>query len=361
MLTRAKKSAMSTDQCLQYISQFDVSARTPEGKLLECTAQELEQEEFLLIQARRIKAYTGVDRDPLREFPVDVERCKRFASAETWLAPPKQIERNLVGLAFSGGGIRSATFGLGVLQGLAELDLLKFVDYLSTVSGGGFIGSWLATWIKRRGKPGQRRRSAQAAAQDQAEALRGFNESELARGVVGEADPEPIFHLREFSNYLSPRLNFFSGDSWTLAAIYLRNLLANQLVLLPFVAAVLLVTRLYVSLLASPPIGSERIAALASIVGFVVTLLICGIARWTGLRSWFAASIWACGVLAIITSYWSAFGMIDRFDPHNLAIFGPPAASRDSAFCPSFGSSLVVAMRTNGNASGSPDLRRGTS
>src|SRR5450759_385824 len=48
-----------------------------------------------------------------------------------------------LGLAFSGGGIRSATFNLGVLQGMAELGLLPFIDYLSTVSGGGYIGSWL--------------------------------------------------------------------------------------------------------------------------------------------------------------------------------------------------------------------------
>ena len=49
----------------------------------------------------------------------------------------------------SGGGIRSATFNLGVLQGLQDLNLLRHVDYLSTVSGGGFIGSWLAGNVKR--------------------------------------------------------------------------------------------------------------------------------------------------------------------------------------------------------------------
>ncbi|HAN48811.1 MAG TPA: hypothetical protein DCQ20_08060, partial [Nitrospira sp.] len=47
------------------------------------------------------------------------------------------------GLCFSGGGIRSATFGLGVLQSLARLQLLNKFDYLSTVSGGGYIGSGL--------------------------------------------------------------------------------------------------------------------------------------------------------------------------------------------------------------------------
>ena len=52
-------------------------------------------------------------------------------------------------LCFSGGGIRSATFGLGVLQSLARLGLLNRFDYLSTVSGGGYIGSWLTAWIHR--------------------------------------------------------------------------------------------------------------------------------------------------------------------------------------------------------------------
>src|SRR3954469_19659159 len=50
------------------------------------------------------------------------------------------------GLALSGGCIRSAAFGLGVLQALANEGLLKRFDYLSTVSGGGYIGSAL-TWF----------------------------------------------------------------------------------------------------------------------------------------------------------------------------------------------------------------------
>jgi len=45
------------------------------------------------------------------------------------------------GLAFSGGGIRSATFCLGVLRALARHRLVHRFDYLSTVSGGGYAGS----------------------------------------------------------------------------------------------------------------------------------------------------------------------------------------------------------------------------
>ena len=52
-------------------------------------------------------------------------------------------EVSALGVSFSGGGIRSATFNLGVAQGLAEQDLWPQVDYLSTVSGGGYIGTWL--------------------------------------------------------------------------------------------------------------------------------------------------------------------------------------------------------------------------
>ena len=49
----------------------------------------------------------------------------------------------------SGGGIRSATFCLGFLQALDQLRLLPMFDYLSTVSGGGFVGGCWSAWIAR--------------------------------------------------------------------------------------------------------------------------------------------------------------------------------------------------------------------
>lgn len=57
--------------------------------------------------------------------------------------------KNLVGLALSGGGIRSATFCLGFLQGMNKLKLLRIFDYLSTVSGGGYVGGWWSAWLAR--------------------------------------------------------------------------------------------------------------------------------------------------------------------------------------------------------------------
>jgi len=58
-----------------------------------------------------------------------------------------------VGLALSGGGIRSAAICLGVLQALNKHNVLRNIDYLSTVSGGGYIGSSLtATMTEAGGK-----------------------------------------------------------------------------------------------------------------------------------------------------------------------------------------------------------------
>lgn len=55
--------------------------------------------------------------------------------------------KELCGIAFSGGGIRSATFCLGVMQGLIKSGMFKFFDYMSTVSGGGYIGSCLSSLL----------------------------------------------------------------------------------------------------------------------------------------------------------------------------------------------------------------------
>jgi hypothetical protein len=135
-------------------------------------------------------------------------------------------------LCLSGGGIRSATFGLGVIQGLARVNLLDKFDYLSTVSGGGYIGSWLTAWIKHHPR-----------------GLAGVTQelSVLARAPL-EPEPDPVNWIRRYSNYLSPRLGLLSADSWTVIGIYLRNLLLNWLVLLPLALAGLAIPRLYLAL-----------------------------------------------------------------------------------------------------------------
>lgn len=57
----------------------------------------------------------------------------------------REVVMDGVGLAISGGGIRSATFSLGVVTVLARNQILQQVDYLSTVSGGGYLGAFLSS------------------------------------------------------------------------------------------------------------------------------------------------------------------------------------------------------------------------
>lgn len=128
--------------------------------------------------------------------------------------------RQPVGLALSGGGIRSATFSLGLLQGLAKAprDALPKIDVLSTVSGGGYIGCFLRGLFM----PGSRRGIAAdqvvaaGLASDTAEQYR------LARRALGSGPDErqidwrwqgtvkptplrnPLWWLREHSRYLAP-------------------------------------------------------------------------------------------------------------------------------------------------------------
>ena len=145
------------------------------------------------------------------------------------------------GLAFSGGGIRSATFNLGIIQGLAERDLLRHVDYLSTVSGGGYIGSWLHGYIKQHCKNDLRKATCEL--------------SPVDNPVPKPPQDDPISFLRKYSNYLAPSPGLFSADTWVIGSIWLRNVLLNQLILVPALAAVVLGTFLFYFVQMAPVAG----------------------------------------------------------------------------------------------------------
>lgn len=136
-----------------------------------------------------------------------------------------------VGLALSGGGIRSACVSLGVMQKLAESGLLRHVDYLSTVSGGGYIGSALTWWLRRR-------KLAKGEAQPEIDTCENF-----PYGTTDPATPEPgggnkrLQYLRTQGNYLAPGngITLWSGMAITLRAIFL-----NLMVWIPVTALVML-------------------------------------------------------------------------------------------------------------------------
>ncbi len=155
-------------------------------------------------------------------------------------------ENVLLGLAISGGGIRSATFNLGILQALAELKILRGFDYLSTVSGGGYIGSWLAAWIKRAGI-------------DHVENALAPQDEHGQKG--GEA--APVRWLRAYSNYLTPRPGLFTADTWTVLAVWLRNLLLNLSIICSAILALLAIPYVIQRLTVIDWPSSSVIAALA--------------------------------------------------------------------------------------------------
>jgi hypothetical protein len=257
-------------------------------------------EELGWIRARRAQVNAQsrklrLDVDQGKEIPDDLVDSKKFSAdmeKQTFARQEQALEHDLCGLAISGGGIRSATFALGVLQGLASKKLLTRFDYLSTVSGGGYIGSWLSAWISRLNEEKQSSVAAEKEDnQDSSEIVamelrfpagdengaevdivflendrhlatnrngskscppggQGGSLFDIQRNIIPSfltegktqdtCDPDRhslvedrvVTHLRSYSNYMAPTLGLFSPDGYGLIAIYLRNVLLNQLILI---------------------------------------------------------------------------------------------------------------------------------
>lgn len=202
-------------------------------------------------------------------------------------------EAHLTGLAFSGGGIRSATFNLGVIQALAkskkaqdgpyedgesEKDcpgILAFFDYLSTVSGGGYIGSWLSAWLHReksentditlaklQHKLTTRPCDFGSSPADDSECVQDSGFGKPRNSGFPPLEHAAVRHLRRFSNYLSPRLGI-SGDVLAVISLFLRNFVILQLGLILLVACCLLIpyvaTSITVYAVGSPPLTATGI------------------------------------------------------------------------------------------------------
>ena len=148
----------------------------------------------------------------------------------------------VTGLALSGGGIRSATLSLGMLQALADKDALKDIDYLSTVSGGGYAGSFLCSLYtprsvrerKAAARPGADSTTTEGPTTGELEAAAARATEQLAALEQRSGRPpqgyaaNALDWLRNSSRYLAPR---GSSDYFYAAAMWLRNLAAVHYVI----------------------------------------------------------------------------------------------------------------------------------
>jgi hypothetical protein len=115
---------------------------------------------------------------------------------------------DVVGLAFSGGGIRSAVFNLGVLQALEASGTMRHVDYLSSVSGGGYVASCF-TWLR---------------------ACLPKSATQVFESELQDDQGSVLDWLRNHGKYLISHRGF---SMWTLIASVLAASLVNVLVLGP--------------------------------------------------------------------------------------------------------------------------------
>lgn len=104
--------------------------------------------------------------------------------------PPLSSVGQAAGVALSGGGIRSATFGLGVLTALSRAGLYHQFDYLSTVSGGGYTGTLVSTWATAKAAEGDADKTVEEAVR------RALTDGPFCNDAAVE-------HLRDRSRYLT--------------------------------------------------------------------------------------------------------------------------------------------------------------
>ena len=139
---------------------------------------------------------------------------------------PPVVVNDAVGLALSGGGIRSATFCLGIVQVLARKGLLPQVDYLSTVSGGGYFGSFLSTALGTR-QPGDTSPTTKESAEAKVKDV--FHRQEKGARQQG-IESGLLRHLRNNSKYILG--GGFLGVM-RIAGLLVSGLLWNVMIMLP--------------------------------------------------------------------------------------------------------------------------------
>jgi Patatin-like phospholipase len=197
-----------------------------------------------------------------------IEEAAKKADPSYSPLPRASSPEETIGLALSGGGIRSATFSLGVLQSLAKRGFLEKIDYLSTVSGGGYAGCFLGGFFLpkelREGKDVAEQqpfkdRCVEAYAELKSAANQTAQPGDCAgvRSMLEEGAPEAADKkaavtgnkkewsavkafdwLRNNGRYLAPR---GAGDLIYVVAMQIRNWAAVQYVIGVMIVSLLMV------------------------------------------------------------------------------------------------------------------------
>ena len=125
-----------------------------------------------------------------------------------------------------------------------------------TVSGGGYIGAWLATIMHGGGKGN----GALSAA---------------IKALTEPADPA-LRSLRNYTNFPDPRRRIGSSDTWSAIVLWLRNVLLNWLVFGPILLALAIVPLLYRELLWDVASGWGVAALIAALLCLLLgTVMVC--------------------------------------------------------------------------------------
>ena len=226
-----------------------------------------------------------------------------------------------VGVAFSGGGIRSAIFSLGLAQALAEKKLFPQVDYLSTVSGGGYTGSFLGSlFLPRNAELSIPDALPRETTGTQSPAETGLGAAQRVEQVLTD-DPHrstahirigdqsknvfhPLLWLRENGRYLTPS---GANDLLYMAAFYLRALLGVQYVLaLALLGGVLLIYVLRLGLhLSGQTIGGSIAPALDGLDWDVNVST--GALWWSSPIFWIVPGLFLLVGGPLVLAYWLVF------------------------------------------------------
>ena len=235
---------------------------------------------------------------------------------------------DLFGVCLSGGGIRSATFSLGIIGELARRQIFHKVDYLSTVSGGGYLGTFLTSWLGKNPR-----------VEENVSAPNPIDD--LFDSCENGAESKPLRHLRNRSRYIAEG---GAPNTLRIVGLLIAGLFTNLLILAPLVliAALLsncLSTKIWgespadVSFLASP-VGGLFISLIYATLGVWFSLAVflrishftkpnSGLSKARFVGIWLNLTILALTLLsALVAAVPAMVGMIDAIISWKIPVIG---------------------------------------